>query len=332
MSQGKSIFSKFTGASKLIFANPYLFIAKVLIKHPFNRLLNDKHHISLCYRGFVGRRLDWSNIKTFNEKLQWLKLFDRQEWYWTVSDKARVREFVTSRIGSGYLIPLIAVYDSVDEIDFDLLPKQFVLKCTHDSGSAVLCEDKSKLNYAEVAAHLRSKLRSNYYYLHREYQYYGIKPRIVCEEYIALGKSLEPIDYKFLCFNGEPKFIQVDTGRYTDHRRLIMNTDWTRAPFDIDPKYSNPDRSIKRPEKLEEMLDIASKLSRGFRFVRVDLYAEGDRIYFGELTFLQGSGYDRVEPPEYSLMLGELIDIDTKQSNHRLSLNDAEDHIVQSIT
>jgi hypothetical protein len=314
-----STVAKLAVAVTLILTNPYLFLAKVLIKRPFNRILPDKSHIALCYRGFTGRRLDWNNIKTFNEKIQWLKLYDHQDWHWKLCDKVGVREYVSERVGAHYLVPLLAIYDSVDEINFDQLPNQFVLKCSHDSGSAILCEDKSKLNRSEVLAYLRRKMSRNYYYVHREYQYKGIRPRIVCEKYISLGEDLEPIDYKFLCFNEEPKFIQVDVGRYTDHKRMVMNTDWTRAPFDLDPKYSDPNRQVSAPKNLEEMLGIARKLCTGFKFVRVDLYSEGDRIYFGELTLLQGSGLDPIEPYEFDHMLGNWIDIGDLGPNQDLS-------------
>jgi hypothetical protein len=201
------------------------------------------------------------------------------------------------------------VYNSVDEIEWDKLPNQFVLKCTHDSGTTVVCTDKSKLDIAESKWYLRKRMKKNFYYLYREWVYKNIKPRIICEKFMSPDGHSTPTDYKFFCFHGVPKLIQVDTERFIDHGRLTMYPDWTKAPFDIDRRYLKDDLNVPRPEKLDEMLDICVKLSKDFKFIRVDLYTIDNKIYFGELTFIQGSGYDPIHPIEANYLLGDMLDL-----------------------
>jgi TupA-like ATPgrasp len=295
------------------YKNPIKIIAKILSLYPISFLIPDRPYLYIMYRANTGLPLNLKDPKRFNEKTQWLKLNDRKDWYSKIADKIEVRDYVAARIGEQYLIPVIAEYQSVDDIDFDKLPNQFVLKCTHDSGTTVVCPDKSKLDIAEAKSFLRKRMSKNYYYLHREFCYKNIKPRIVCEKFMSADGDSVPTDYKFFCFHGVPKLIQVDTDRFTDHGRLTLLPNWEKAPFDIDRKYLLPDLAIKkpveRPKNLEEMLEISSKLSQDFKFIRVDLYSVNEKIYFGELTFYQGSGYDPIYPDEYNFWMGELIDL-----------------------
>lgn len=288
---------------------PLWIIARLLKMNPINSLIPDKPYLYFMYRAYTGHRLNLSNPRRFNEKMQWLKLYDRQDWYSRIADKVEVREYVATRIGEQYLIPVIAVYNSVNEIEWSKLPNQFVLKCTHDSGTTVVCSNKEKLNIEEAKAFLRKRMAKDYYHIHRESCYLNIRPRIICENFISPDGDSVPIDYKFLCFHGVPKLIQVDTNRFTDHARYTLYPDWSKAPFDINRKYVKPGLHVERPGNLDEMLSICTKLSQGFKFIRVDLYSVNNKIYFGELTFYHGSGYEPIFPDEYNFWLGDLLDL-----------------------
>lgn len=291
------------------YKRPITIIAKILYQYPFNVLIPDRIYLYLMYRAFTGLRLNLTNPKRFNEKMQWLKLNDRKDWYSKIADKVEVREYVATRIGEQYLIPVIAVYNSVDEIDWNQLPNQFVLKCTHDSGTTVVCSNKTELNIADAKTFLKKRMGKSYFPLHREFCYKNIKPRIVCEKFISPDGDSVPIDYKFFCFHGIPKLIQVDTDRFTNHGRIMLYPDWSKALFYSDIKYFKEGLDVERPNNLEEMLAICTKLSQEFKFIRVDLYSVNRRIYFGELTFYHGSGYEPIYPDEYNFWMGSLLDL-----------------------
>jgi len=291
------------------YKDPLKLIAKILLLYPFNSLLPDRLYLSIMYRGFTGLRLHLDNPMRFNEKMQWLKLNDRKEWHSKIADKVEVREYVTARIGEQYLIPVIAVYNSVDEIEWSKLTNQFVLKTTHDSGTTVICSNKEGLNVEEAKKFLKKRMARSYYPVHREFCYKNIKPRIICEAFISTDGNSIPLDYKFYCFHGVPKLIQIDTDRFTDHGRVIMYPDWNKAPFSINSHYKKQDLKFERPSNLDEMLTISTKLSQDFKFIRVDLYSVNNKIYFGELTFHHGSGYDDIDPDEYDFWLGNLLDL-----------------------
>jgi hypothetical protein len=252
--------------------------------------------------------LNLKNPQTFNEKQQWMKLYDRQDWYTTLVDKLEVRKHIAEHIGEQYLIPLIKAYNSPDEINFEELPDKFILKCTHDSGTVIICKNKADLDIPKIKKTLRKKLGLNYYYEHREYPYKNIVPKIICEQFISEDGET-PIDYKFWCFNGVPEVIQVDTKRFTDHGRLTLDIHWNKLPFQINRLYIKEGLHVDKPNNLEEMLEVSRKLSKGFKFIRVDLYSVNNKISFGELTFYQLSGYEDIQPPEYNYKLGQLIDL-----------------------
>lgn len=308
-SDSKFKFSKVTKFFRENYNKPYRILEKIIAIYPITLLFPDKFYLEIMYRARTGRTLNLENPQLFSDKMQWLKLYDRKDWYWKIADKIEVRKYVAERIGEQYLIPVIATYNSVDEIEWEKLPKQFVLKCTHDSGTTVLCPDKSKLDIEESKWYLRKRMRKNFYYLYREWVYKDVPPRIICEKFMSPDGTSVPIDYKFLCFHGVPKLIQVDTERFIDHGRLTMYPDWTRAPFDIDRRYLKADLDVPKPEKLDEMLDICRKLSKDFKFIRVDLYTLNNQIYFGELTFIQGSGYDPIEPMDANYLIGSWLDL-----------------------
>ena len=277
------------------------------------RILPDRLFLKIEFKLRTGSKLNIDNPKSFNEKLQWLKLYDRRPEYTMMVDKYEVRKYVAEKIGEEYLIPLLGVYDSFDEIDFSKLPDRFVLKCTHDSGSNVICRDKSKLDIGTTRAKLNKHLSRNYFWQGREWPYKNVKPRIVCEKYMVDESGIELKDYKIFCFDGEPKLIQVDFDRFRDHKRNIYDLDWNLVDLTI--KYPrDPNKTIARPDKLDEMLDVARKLSAGIPHVRVDLYSIGDKIYFGELTFTHGAGYEPFYPESYNELFGSWLKLPNRKT------------------
>lgn len=273
----------------------------------------DALYLKIIYRAETGKRLDLKHPKTYNEKLQWLKLYDRRPEYTMMVDKYEVRKYVAEKIGEEYLIPLIGVYDSVDEIPWEELPDKFVLKCTHGSGSNILCNDKKELDIQMAKKKLRKWMKKNFFWVFREWPYKNVKPRIVCEKYMVDESGIELKDYKIFCFDGEPKLIQVDFDRFRDHKRNIYDLDWNLVDLTI--KYPrDPNKTIARPDKLDEMLDVARKLSAGIPHVRVDLYSIGDKIYFGELTFTHGAGYEPFYPESYNELLGSWLKLPNRKT------------------
>lgn len=277
-----------------------------------SRVIPDKMYLKLLYKKCTKSKLNLDNPQTFNEKLQWLKLNDKKDEYTKMVDKYEVKKYVASIIGEEYIIPTIGVYDKFKDIDFDKLPNQFVLKCTHDSGGVAICEDKNKFDKIKARKILNFSLRRNYFYYSREYPYKNVKRRIIAEKYMKDETSGDLRDYKLFCFNGECKLIQVDFDRFINHRRNLYDTDWNLIE-DLSIKYpSDKNTIIEKPSNLDEMLEIARKLSKDIPFVRVDLYLINGKIYFGELTFFHGGGYEKFTPEEWNKKLGDMIKIDKK--------------------
>ncbi|MBO4946162.1 MAG: glycosyl transferase, partial [Lachnospiraceae bacterium] len=242
----------------------------------------------------------------FNEKIQWLKLYDHNPIYPQLIDKYIVKKFVAEKIGEEYVIPNLGVWSSFDEIDFDKLPDQFVLKCTHDSGGVVIVKDKGSLDISEAKKKLEKSLQRNYYYSGREWGYKNIKPRIIGEMYLEDKEYMVPNDYKIFNFDGKARLIQVDFDRFVNHRRNLYDTDWNYIDASIQyPK--DPNTVIKKPEQLNVMLELSEKLSAGFPHVRTDFYVVNDRIYFGEMTFWHGSGFEKFEPEQLGITMGEWL-------------------------
>ena len=275
------------------------------------RFLPDKTYIKLYYRLRVGRPLNTENPTTLNEKLQWLKFNYRFPLQSIVSDKLLVRDYVAEKIGAEYLIPLLGSWENYDDVDFDKLPEQFVLKCNHDSGGLVVCTDKSKLNHKEAKRKLEKSLKSNFFYIGREYQYRNIKPRIICEQFISDNGKV-PMDYKIYCFNGKPDVILVCRDRFSNnsHRAsyLYFDQDWKFQPLNKEDE-NLVDVDILKPKNLDEMIEIARELSKNFFFARIDLYNIGGQIYFGEITLSPNSGFDPDIKYETDLMFGEKLKI-----------------------
>ena len=265
----------------------------------------DKLYLSLMFRSKMGYWMNWKNPKTFNEKIQWLKVHDRNPLYTQLVDKYEVRKYIAKKIGEEYLIPLLGVWDNVEDIDFNKLPNQFVLKCTHDSGSVVICRDKAILDFNSLKKNLKNSLSTNYYYPSREWPYKNVKPRIIAEKYME-DPSGELRDFKFFCFNGAIKYIQVDYDRFKEHHRNIYNTQWEQQPFSIQYP-SKKDFSIKIPQEINEMIKLSQVLSKEFPHIRVDLYNVSGRIFFGELTFYHGAGFEHFSPNIWDLKIGSSL-------------------------
>lgn len=276
-------------------------------------ILPDKTYIKMKYRMKFHRKIDLKKPKTFNEKLQWLKLYDRKPEYSQMVDKYEAKKYVASIIGEDHIIPTLGVWERFEDIDFDALPNQFVLKCTHDSGGLVICRDKSKLDKVVAEKKINASLRTNYFYQGREWPYKNVKPRIIAEKYMEDGSSKNLTDYKFYCFNGIPKYLYVSTGLENHATASIsfLTLDWVFAPFgrsDFKPFTELP----PKPTKFDEMLEIAARLSAGYKFLRVDLYQIENQIYFSEYTFSPCGGMMPFDPPEWDEELGKLIDLFTE--------------------
>ena len=278
------------------------------------RLIPDPVYLRMMYFIKIGRPLRLRHPKSFNEKLQWLKLHNRKPEYTTMVDKHEAKAYVAERIGDSLIIPTLGVWDSFDEIDFDALPDAFVLKCTHDSGGLVICRDKNTLDKAAAREKISSCLAKNYYWDYREWPYKGVNPRIIAETYLP-GDGGELPDFKFMCFNGKVKSIMVCSQRGTEDGLHVTNYDpqWNVQPFERGyPIAENP---VQKPQRLEEMIRLAEQLAEGIPYLRVDFYETQGKIYFGELTFFPGSGYSRFRPREWDEILGSWIRLPEKKAS-----------------
>lgn len=288
-------------------AHPSQIVGWLIRKGCFN-WLPDQAFLKLEHRVFLGDKLDLKNPQTFNEKLQWLKLYNKDIKYSMMVDKYLVRQYVADVIGDQYLIPLIGAYDNANQIDFSSLPNKFVLKANHGSGWNVVCLDKEKLNWGEEKAKLNRWLKSSYFKKDREYPYKNIIPKIVCEEFIKTDGDAQPNDYKIFCFDGEPKFFFIASDRGVDTKFDFFDMDWKRYP--VRQFYPNSNYEFVRPQKWDEMVECAKKLSNGFPHVRVDFYVDSkNNIYFGELTFCHFGGVTKFEPEEFDDYFGGFINL-----------------------
>ena len=286
---------------------PVLF-GEFFLGKSISRILPDKLFLSWIYRVKIGKRLSLDNPVTYNEKLQWLKLYDHNPKYVELVDKFAVREYVSDTIGEQYLVPLLGVYNTVMEIDFSTLPDQFVMKPTHTSGDVLLCTDKSSLSTSAARDLAATWMRKQYYWGLREWPYKHIRPRIICEELIKTVDGKPPKDYKIFCFNGEPKFAFVATDRGSETKFDFFDSEWNRQS--LRQHYPNSDYMLEKPAQWEEMLYLARKLAKDIPHVRVDFYVDArGAIFFGELTFFHFSGLEPFEPESYDYDLGSWIDL-----------------------
>lgn len=277
----------------------------------YKNLPQEQYVTELCawFKRVTGETLNLENPKTFNEKIQWMKLYDSTPLKTRLADKYLVRDWVKEKIGEEYLIPLLGVWDSFDEIDFDQLPNQFVLKANHGSGWNIIVKDKSKFDKAEAKKKFDLWMSKDFSFIFGfELHYMNIPRKIIAEEYKEEFGEL--YDYKFMCFDGEVKFIWVDVGRFSDHRRALFTTSWEQ--MDKELKWKAPDKRIEKPKQLDKMLQLAKKLSEGFAHVRVDFYEVDGVVYFGEMTFTSSSGTERATPKEFEVEMGNMLTLPEK--------------------
>lgn len=267
--------------------------------------------LGTIYEERFGRKLDWDNLQTYTEKMQWEKLYDKNPIKADLSDKYVVREWVENKIGNEYLIPLLGVWDRFDDIDFSTLPDKFVLKTNHGSATNIIVKDKNALDKKRARSMFTDWLDTDYAYICGfELHYSDIKPKIIAEAYLETDLG-ELQDYKFLCFDGKPYFCWVDIGRYSKHTRNVYDLEWNLQPWN-QMTYGVYDKEIEKPKNFEKMVEIAQVLCEGFPHVRVDLYNVNGKIYFGEMTFTNGSGFEPIVPESYDKMLGDLWPLDCK--------------------
>ncbi len=275
-------------------------------------LVSDKTAIRARFRKKLGRDLNFEKPKTFNEKLNWSKLYDRNPLMTQCADKYAVREFIQKKIGGRILNELYGVWDNVDEIEFDSLPKSYVLKATHGSGWNIIVKKNSNLNRCEAKRKLKKWLKTNHYNrLSREWVYKNIQPKIICEKYLEDENGQLP-DYKFHCFHGNPRLIQVDLDRYTHHKRILYNPEWEKCNFQWGDYPYEKEMTVPPPACLKDMLEISRVLSRGFPFVRIDLYDVKGSPFFSEIGFQPDAGFAKFTPEHWDAEFGKLLELPVK--------------------
>lgn len=302
---------------------PRIFMKKFsstkLFKH-----LPDKLALKIMYKNTFLKKLDLKNPKTFNEKLQWLKLYNRRPEYTKMVDKYTAKEYVASILGEEYIIPTYGVWEHFDDIDFEKLPDQFVLKCTHGSGDVIVCKDKAQLDIASAKAKMEKSLKTNYYKIGREWPYKNVQPRIIAEKYMedATPESIEEApqetgltDYKMFCFNGEAKFMLIATDRFTSKELKFDYFDRNFNWLDFDWTHNRSENPPQKPPMFEEMFALAEKLAEGFPHVRIDFYQVGTKIYFGEMTFFHASGFEAFTPAEWDEKIGDMLILPEKYNS-----------------
>lgn len=287
-----------------------------LLKNILNPILPDWLYLSIRFKYLVGYWPNLRNPKSFNEKINWLKLHDIHEEYTAMVDKAAVKEYVKNRLGSDKnIIKTIGVWNSVDEIDWDSLPSQFVVKSTNDSGGVVVCKNKAELNITEAKAKLKSFGGVDYSRYNKEYPYHNVPHRFIAEEYLVDESGFELKDYKIFCSYGKPLFLFVATGRQQGDTRFdFYDLDFNHLP--VLNGHDNANEWPVKPDNFDEMLSIASKLSADIPHVRVDLYNCMGKIYFGELTFFHWSGFKKFEPVEWDYKFGEMITLPYERNSN----------------
>jgi hypothetical protein len=278
-----------------------------------SKKLSDKKFLKLEYYACVGKKLNLDNPQTYNEKLQWLKLYDRKPEYTEMVDKYSAKKYVADRIGEEYIIPTLGAWDSFDEIDFNSLPEQFVLKCTHDSGGLVICKDKSTFDIQKAKEKIEKSLKRDYFYVHREWPYKNVKKQIIAEKYMEDTETAELRDYKFFTFDGKVKALFIATDRQNEKEETKFDFfDENYNHLDIRNGHPNANEIPHKPLNFELMKELAEKLSKGIPHLRVDFYEVNGKVYFGELTFSHWSGLVPFEPDEWDRTFGSWIELPEK--------------------
>lgn len=298
---------------KRYFKDPYYALGYDMIKKCPN-LMPSKFYLSVLWKSLMGYELDWKHPKTFNEKLQWLKLHDHNPLYATLVDKYRAKQWVADKIGEQYVIPTLAVYKSVDAIDLDRLPNQFVLKCNHDSGSVLICRDKSTFDIESAKQKLNACLKRNFYWDAREWAYKRVDRVVFAEQYMEdvsyLSDSKDLLTYKFLCFEGKPYLMYITVkgeSIWENYYDLDFN------PMDIRRDFPMNSLMKEKPVCFEKMKDLATELSKGLEHVRIDLYEVAGKVYFSEFTFYDWGGLMKFRPSEWDSKLGGMIHLPFEQ-------------------
>lgn len=290
-------------------------IASSFARRGWLNFLSDKTYLSVIYQARFGKRINWENPKTFNEKLQWLKLYDKNPNYCKMVDKYNAKQFAAERIGSEHIVKVLGgPWNSFDEIDFDALPKQFVLKTTHDCGGVLICKNKADFDYQAAKRFIREHLQCNYYFNCREWPYKNLRPRVFAEEYLTDAEMDDLRDYKFFCFNGVPKLMFVASQRHCKDQ--VTKFDFYDMQFNHLPiinGYPNSSDKLERPVNFERMKEFAAILSKGIPHLRVDFYECNGKLYFGELTFSHWGGFVRFEPSEWDERIGDLLVLPQKK-------------------
>ncbi len=276
-------------------------------------LLPTKMWLSWRFKQRVGYKMDWKNPKTFNQKIQWLKVYNKKEEYTQMVDKAEAKKYVAERIGEEYIVPTLGVYNKFDDINFEEMPQRFVIKCTHDSGGLVIVRDKASFDKVKAKKKIEKALKVNPYTVDREWPYKNVKPRIIVEQYLEDSKTSELRDYKFFCFNGEVKALFIASDRYKEGEETkfdFFDAEYNHLPF----TNGHPNASVvpEKPQQFELMKELAKELSKGIPHVRVDFYEVDGKVYFGELTFSHWSGMTSFDPIEWDYKFGEWIDLPCK--------------------
>lgn len=273
----------------------------------------DGIYLKLLYKARLGRKLDLVHPVTFNEKLQWLKLHNRKPEYTTMVDKYMAKKWVADKIGQEYVVPLLGVWDRAQDIDFDKLPDQFVLKCNHDSGRVVICKDKTTFDRSTAIKKMQWSLKRNGYGYAREWPYKNVPPKVIAEQYLEdSAGSGELTDYKIHCYDGVPKVIQIISNRFgkSGMRNEHYTTDWERLDIKRG-RHENAKEYSKQPDELPQLLELAAILSNGIPYVRVDFYIVNHKIYFGELTLFPAGGLNPFNPDYYDELFGSWINLPT---------------------
>lgn len=294
-------------AYQYLFDKGYRF--RVNVSHDYYHDMSDEEFLKKMFYYKMGYPLDLNSPSTFNEKLQWLKLHDRNPLYTRLVDKYAVKAYVAKKIGKEYIIPTLGIWKDVDEINFDKLPQKFVLKCTHDSHCIIICNDKSKLDIPLVKEKLRKGLKRNYYWVGREWPYKNVPHRIIAEKYMTDEEGVDTFtDYKFFCFNGKVDCVMVCLDRQTnDTKFYFFDSNWKLLKLNKRGKAAPEGFTIPKPSAMDQMFELAAKMAEGMPFVRVDLYQSCGKIYFGEMTFYPTNGFDANILPETDKYWGNLL-------------------------
>ncbi len=294
---------------KYFFDKNYRFLVNA--NHGLYNYMSDKKYLKRKFYAQNKVKLNLDNPLTFNDKLNWLKLYDRNDEYIKMVNKYTAKQWISDRIGDKYIIPTIGVWEKVSDINFDELPQQFVIKCTHASGANIICTNKSKLDIRKLKKKLNKWMRKNWFWYGREWPYLNCKHQIIVEKFMVddndnTGDSATT-DYKFFCFNGEPKVMYISKDKSHDPRTDFFDMNFNHLPIVI--KDPNSDKLPEKPDQFEEMIELSKKLSVGFRHIRIDFYVFNSKIYVGELTFYHCSGFSIIKPYEWNVKMGEWISI-----------------------